>query len=191
MIKYEMGVIVRVDLPEDGFTVEMDRIKALIERFGGTIDKIDEWSRRRLAYPIEKQTEGMYTFITYTAEPSAPKEIESRVRLIENVLRFLTVRKDEVEANVIPAPLVPETFTEKEPVATEVFVEEPVDESAEEVEEPAGKVEEPVEKAEEPVEEPVEPAVEPAVEPVEEPTEEPANPADDPTDAEETEADGE
>jgi small subunit ribosomal protein S6 len=156
MIKYEMGVIVRVDLPEDGFTVEMDKIKALIDRFGGTIDKIDEWGRRRLAYPIEKQTEGMYTFITYTAEPTAPKEIESRVRLIESVLRFLTVRKDEVEANaseppepvVSPvartAPVVPEEPEEAAPEASEpetaeeAAVDEPAEEAAaEEAEEEA------------------------------------------------------
>ncbi|MCL2187418.1 MAG: 30S ribosomal protein S6 [Defluviitaleaceae bacterium] len=107
MIKYEMGVIVRADLPEDGFTVEMDKVKALIERFGGTIDKIDEWGRRRLVYPIAKQTEGMYTFITYSAPPEAPREIEGRTRLIENVMRFLTVRKDEVEAPaaVVDAPV--------------------------------------------------------------------------------------
>lgn len=100
MVKYEMGVIVRADLPEDGFTVEMDKVKALIERFGGTIDKIDEWGRRRMAYPIAKQTDGMYTFITYSAPATTPREVESRTRLIENVMRFLTVRKDEVEAPV-------------------------------------------------------------------------------------------
>jgi len=124
MIKYEMGVIVRVDLPEDGFTVEMDKVKALIDRFGGTIEKIDEWGRRRLAYPIEKQTEGMYTFITYSAEPGAPKEIESRVRLIENVLRFLTVRKDEVEAVAVAAPAAEAPVVE-EPVAEPPVVEAP------------------------------------------------------------------
>ena len=125
MVKYEMGVIVRVDLPEDGFTVEMDKIKALIDRFGGTIDKIDEWGRRRLAYPIAKQTEGMYTFITYTANASAPKEIEGRTRLIENVLRFLTVRKDEVEA---ATPAAEATAPE---VSVEAPTEAPVEVSAE------------------------------------------------------------
>jgi small subunit ribosomal protein S6 len=136
MIKYEMGVVVRADLPDDGFAVEMDKVKALIDRFGGTIDKIDEWGRRRLAYPIAKQTEGMYTFITYTAEPSAPKEIESRVRLIENVLRFLTVRKDEVEAPAVAAAApvtapvaeepVPEAPVPEAPVQEEPAEEEPV-----------------------------------------------------------------
>jgi small subunit ribosomal protein S6 len=99
-------VVVRVDLPEDGHATEMERVKALIDRFGGTIDKIDEWGRRRLSYPIEKQTEGIYTFITFTADSSAPKEIESRMRLMENVLRYLMVRKDEVEELTPPAPVV-------------------------------------------------------------------------------------
>jgi small subunit ribosomal protein S6 len=149
MIKYEMGVIVRVDLPDDGFTLEMDKVKALIERFGGTIDKIDEWGRRRLAYPIEKQTEGMYTFITYTAESFAPKEIESRIRLIENVLRFLTVRKDEVEAGVIAPPAVeepvPETAEEAPAVEEAPVVEEaPAAEEAPIAEEEPAAGEEPV-----------------------------------------------
>ncbi|MCL2203007.1 MAG: 30S ribosomal protein S6 [Defluviitaleaceae bacterium] len=150
MVKYEMGVVVRVDLPEDGFTVEMDKVKALIDRFGGTIDKIDEWGRRRLAYPIAKQTEGMYTFITYTADPSAPKEIESRVRLLESVLRFLTVRKDEVEAAVvIEAPVVEEAPAVVEAPAVEEaapVVEAPV------VEEAAPVAEAPAEDAEVPAE---------------------------------------
>jgi len=95
--KYELGVILRADMEEEAFRAEMERVKALIDRFGGTIEKVDEWGRRKLAYPIKKLTEGMYTFITYTSEGGAPKEVEGRLRLMENVLRFLTVRKDEVE----------------------------------------------------------------------------------------------
>ena len=139
MVKYEMGVIVRADLPEDGFTVEMDKVKALIDRFGGTIEKIDEWGRRRMAYPIQKHSDGIYTFITYTADPSAPREIESRTRLIENVLRFLTVRKDEVEATPVAPPVeVVEAAAPVEVVAEEppVVAEAPVTEAVP-VEEPA------------------------------------------------------
>ncbi|MCL2365154.1 MAG: 30S ribosomal protein S6 [Defluviitaleaceae bacterium] len=155
MVKYEMGVIVRADLPEDGHAVEMDKIKALIDRFGGTIEKIDEWGRRRMAYPIQKMSDGIYTFITYSAPPEAPREIESRTRLIENVLRFLTVRKDEVEATVVapPAEVVeasapveaPEAVVEEVAVVEETAVEEPVaeevatEEAPAEVEEPEAK----------------------------------------------------
>ena len=132
MNKYEMGVIIRADLPEDGFTLEMDKVKGHIERFGGTIDKIDEWGRRRMAYPIMKQTEGMYVFVTFTSPANAPKEVEARMRLMENVLRFLVVRKDEVEAVVIPAP-APVVVPAEEPPAAAAPVEEvPAEEVASE-----------------------------------------------------------
>ena len=97
MNKYELGVVIRPDLDEEVYRAEQDRVKGLIDRFGGTIEKIDDWGRRKLAYPIEKMSEGMYTFITYSSEGGTPKEVESRVRLMENVLRFLTIRKDEPE----------------------------------------------------------------------------------------------
>ena len=105
MNKYELGVIVRADMEDEAFQAEMTRVKGLIERFDGTIDKVDEWGRRKLAYPIKKLTEGMYTFITFTAPANAPREIESRLRIMENVLRFLTISKDEGDAPVAqPAP---------------------------------------------------------------------------------------
>lgn len=92
MNKYEMGVIVKAGMEDEAFKAEMERVQGLVTRFGGTIDKIDEWGRRKLAYPIEKQTEGMYTFITFTAEAGVPAEIESRLRIMENVLRFMMIR---------------------------------------------------------------------------------------------------
>lgn len=95
MNKYELGVIVKTGLEDEAFKAEMERIQGLITRFGGNIEKIDEWGRRRLAYPIDKQTDGVYTFITFSAESSTPIEIESRIRIMENVLRFLIIREDE------------------------------------------------------------------------------------------------
>ena len=92
---YELGVVVRAGLEDEAFAAEMERVSGLITRFGGTVDKIDEWGRRRLAYPINKLIEGVYTFITFTSEPSAPAEIEGRLRIMENVLRFLIIRLDE------------------------------------------------------------------------------------------------
>jgi len=66
----------------------------LITRFGGTIEKIDNWGRRKLAYPIQKQTDGVYSFITFESDSGVPAEIESRLRILENVLRFLIIRID-------------------------------------------------------------------------------------------------
>jgi small subunit ribosomal protein S6 len=95
MNKYELGVIIRAGLEEDTFQAEMERVKGYVTRFGGVIDKVDEWGRRKLAYPIQKQQEGFYTYITFTSESNAPAEIEARLRLQENVLRFLVIRLED------------------------------------------------------------------------------------------------
>ena len=113
MNKYEMGVVIRADLEEETYRAEMERVKGFIDRFGGTIEKIDDWGRRKLAYPIAKLTEGMYTFITYTSAGETPKEVESRLRLQENVLRFLTIRKDEHEAEAAAEPVKVATAAEE------------------------------------------------------------------------------
>jgi small subunit ribosomal protein S6 len=94
MNKYELGVIIKPGLEDDAFQAEMERVQTLVTRFEGTIEKVDEWGRRRLAYPIEKHTDGVYTFITFAAKSGAPAEIEGRLRIMENVLRFLIIRLD-------------------------------------------------------------------------------------------------
>ena len=92
MNKYEMGVIFKPTLEEEGLKAELERVQELIARFGGTIEKVDEWGRRRLAYEIDKLTEGFYYFFTFTSENSTPAEIESRIRIYENVIRYLIIR---------------------------------------------------------------------------------------------------
>ena len=91
MNKYELGVIIKPGLEDEAYRSELEKIQGLVTRFNGTIDKVDEWGRRRLAYPIKKITEGYYTFITYAAESNTPIEIESRIRIMENVMRFMTI----------------------------------------------------------------------------------------------------
>jgi len=127
MNKYEMGVILRADLEEEVFQAEMERVKGLIDRFGGVIDKVDEPGRRKLAYPIQKLTEGMYAFITYQSESSTPAQVEDRLKLMENVLRFLTIRKDEKEnetEDVKPEEVKAEEVATEEVVTEEVAAEE-------------------------------------------------------------------
>jgi len=134
MNKYELGIIIRADLEEEAFQAEMTRVKGLIERFEGTIDNVNDWGRRKLAYPITKLTEGMYAFITFTSEASAPREIEARLRLMENVLRFLVIRKDEMDAPGQPEPVASKPVEEpaEEPVAEAEVVEAEVVEAPEE-----------------------------------------------------------
>ncbi len=95
MNKYELAVVVSAKIEDDERTAVVDKCKALIERFGGTITEVDDWGKKRLAYEIQKMKEGFYYFIRFEAEASAPAEIESRVRIMDNVIRFLCVRQDE------------------------------------------------------------------------------------------------
>ena len=95
MNKYELAVVVNAKIEDDDRTAVVDKCKALIERFGGTITNIDEWGKKRLAYEIQKMREGFYYFIQFEAEATAPAEIENRVRIMDNILRYLVVRQDE------------------------------------------------------------------------------------------------
>ena len=95
MNKYELAVIVSAKIEDDERAATVDKCKALIERFGGTITNVDEWGKKRLAYEILKMKEAFYYFIQFEAESTAPAEIESRIRIMDNVIRYLYVTKDE------------------------------------------------------------------------------------------------
>lgn len=94
MNKYELCVIFKPNLEEEALKAEFERVTKYIERFGGTVDKIDEWGKRRLAYEIEKIHEGIYYFITFSSESEAPVELEKRLRIMESVLRYLITRQE-------------------------------------------------------------------------------------------------
>ena len=95
MNKYELAVVVNAKIEDEERAAVVDRCKALIERFGGTITNVDDWGKKRLAYEIQKMKEGFYYFIQVDAESSAPIEIENRIRIMDNVIRFLCVRQDK------------------------------------------------------------------------------------------------
>lgn len=97
MHKYELAVVLNAKLEEDDKVASLDKVKALIERFGGQITNVDDWGKKRLAYEIQKMNEGFYYFIQFDAEATAPAEIESRIRIMDNVIRYLIVRADEEE----------------------------------------------------------------------------------------------
>ena len=95
MNKYELGIIIKPGLDEEGYKSELERVSGIVSRFGGVIEKIDEWGKRRMAYPIDKINEGHYCFISFTASSEVPAEIESRIRILENIMRFLLLSKEE------------------------------------------------------------------------------------------------
>lgn len=95
MNKYELAVVVSARIEDEERATVVDRCKALIERFGGVITEVDDWGKKRLAYEVRKMKEAFYYFIRFDAESTAPIEIESRVRIMDNVIRYLIVRQDE------------------------------------------------------------------------------------------------
>ena len=94
MNKYELTVVVSAKVEDDVRTATIERIKEYITRFGGTVVNVDEWGKRKLAYEIQKMKEGFYYFIQVDAEADCPAEVEKHVRIMENVIRYLCVRKD-------------------------------------------------------------------------------------------------
>ena len=95
MNKYELCVVVSAKIEDEERAKVIDKCKAYVERFGGTITEVDEWGKKKLAYEVQKMKEAFYYFIRFEAESTAPAEIENRVRIMDNVIRYLCVRQDE------------------------------------------------------------------------------------------------
>jgi small subunit ribosomal protein S6 len=86
--KYELMVIFNTKLGEDGIKELVEKYKGTIERHA-TLDSVDEWGKRKLAYEIEDETEGFYVLYNFESTPDFPVEIERRLNINENVLRSL------------------------------------------------------------------------------------------------------
>ncbi len=95
MAKYELALVVNARIEEDKRAAVVDRAKAYIERFGGTLGSTTQWGKKRLAYEIQKMREGYYYFIKFEAGPECPNELEQNMRIMEGVLRYLIVRIDD------------------------------------------------------------------------------------------------
>ncbi|MCL2610883.1 MAG: 30S ribosomal protein S6 [Defluviitaleaceae bacterium] len=94
MNKYELTLVFRPNLDEEQIKVEFEQISELLSRFGATIEKVDDWGKRKLAYEIDKVNEGFYRFVTFTSPLETPAEIESRMRIRENLLRYLIIKEE-------------------------------------------------------------------------------------------------
>ena len=92
---YENLFIVKPDATEEEIDHLVDQMSKNVTATGGTIDKVDKWGKRRLAYRIEKHREGSYVLMQFTAEPATVREFERRLRVQDSVIKFLTVRIDE------------------------------------------------------------------------------------------------
>ena len=89
---YETVLIFSVKNSEDEAKNLLQRFKSMIEE-NGTLDSVDEWGKRRLAYPINDETEGYYALVNYTAAPEFPAELDRVLKITDGVLRSLIVKK--------------------------------------------------------------------------------------------------
>lgn len=94
MNKYELAVVVNAKIEDEERAQVIEKVKEMITRFGGNVTDVDEWGKRRLAYEIQKMKEAYYYFVHFEADATVPGEIEQRIRIMDNVLRYLCV-KDE------------------------------------------------------------------------------------------------
>ena len=94
MREYEIMLILDPEADESVVVSAVERITGVISAGGGAVGNIDRWGKRRLAYEIDKRTEGYYVVVRFTADPSVVTELERVLRLADEVIRFKVVRRD-------------------------------------------------------------------------------------------------
>ncbi|PZS35327.1 MAG: 30S ribosomal protein S6 [Pseudonocardiales bacterium] len=95
MRHYELMVILDPDLEERTIQPSLDQFLGVVRQGGGSVEKVDVWGRRRLAYEINKKVEGIYAIIELQAEPEAVQELDRQLKLNESVLRTKVLRPDQ------------------------------------------------------------------------------------------------
>ena len=95
MKAYELLFFVNPSINDEARAGVMKRIDTTITSDGGVVDGVEEWGKRKLAYAIDKLTDGDYTLINFHAEPSAIAELDRVLRIMDDVVRFMIVRRDD------------------------------------------------------------------------------------------------
>lgn len=90
---YETVIVTSAKLGEEGSAALVERFKALIAEHG-TVQSVDDWGKRRFAYPIQKQTEGYYTLISFESGPEFTAELDRRYQITDGIMRTLIVKRD-------------------------------------------------------------------------------------------------
>ena len=112
MHKYELMVILDPSIEERTIAPSLDKFLNVIRNANGTVDNVDIWGRRRLAYEIKKHAEGIYAVVNMTADSAAIVELDRQLNISEAVLRTKVLRADEAVVNIKPVS-VPEVSAEE------------------------------------------------------------------------------
>lgn len=94
MRNYELAYIANPDMDDEGLTALEEKIQGWIDSVGGKIVNVDRWGRRKLAYPIQEYRDGYYYFVDVEMPASGPPELEENIRVVEDVLRYMILRKE-------------------------------------------------------------------------------------------------
>lgn len=96
MRRYETIFIIKPTVDADGITAITDRVSGIIQDFGGTLVTVDKWGLKKLAYNIGKESQGLYIYVEYGSKPAAVVEIERILKIDDRIMKFMTVRTQEV-----------------------------------------------------------------------------------------------
>lgn len=91
--QYEVLYIIVPELEEEAVRASIDKFKGIVETNGGEIVSIDEWGKKKLAYPIDYKTDGYYVLMSFNSAPDFPPELERNLKNDEAILRYLVTRK--------------------------------------------------------------------------------------------------
>ncbi|MBQ4640699.1 MAG: 30S ribosomal protein S6 [Clostridia bacterium] len=105
MNKYEVVYIIDPAVEEEARKELIAKFNALITDNGGSVDKVEEWGKRRLAYAIDYKTEGYYVLVNFQAESELPKELERNLQISDSIIRYQVIRLLEKKASVKPRPV--------------------------------------------------------------------------------------
>jgi small subunit ribosomal protein S6 len=94
MRRYELMVILDPSVEERAVAPTLDQFLTVVKDGGGSVEKVDVWGRRRLAYDIQKKPEGIYAIVDLTAEPGSVKELDRQLNLQESILRTKVIRPE-------------------------------------------------------------------------------------------------
>lgn len=98
---YEILFVVKPDVNNETLKAIIQKVSSLVEGQQGSIVNVDEWGKRKLAYPIQRYNDGQYVLVNFSGNASVPAEIERMLRLNENILRFQTVKKEKAQKNLV------------------------------------------------------------------------------------------
>lgn len=105
MNKYEVVYIIDPAVEEEARKELIAKYNDLIANNGGSVDKVEEWGKRRLAYAIDYKTEGYYVLVNFQAESELPKELERNLQISDSIIRYQVIRLLEKKASVKPRPV--------------------------------------------------------------------------------------